>query len=204
MPESEDQSPFQLTPIHCVTPGKYPPFLGLSFLILKKTRLDKIMFWSLPSDDSKSEEFQVEREAGDKCPKALTVCGGRGKKKARTDKKARAEHLKERACLVLIPRAGMGLSRHLVTICWMRILTSEDISSAGAAFNTGPEAPSHSALTSSAWQGDSCEQLQHFQPAWERPLPTTTSSQMLQKKTTPGMLLASQKPSYVCPHKVTN
>lgn len=98
----------------------------------------------------------------------------------------------------------MGLGRHLVTICWMRELISKAISSTGAAFNTGPEAPSHSPLTSSAWQGDSCEQLQHFQPAWERPQPATTFPQMLQKKTTPGMLLASQKPSYVCPHKVTN
>lgn len=110
----------------------------------------------------------------------------RGKKKAQTDNKVCGAPQRKG----LIPGAVMGLGRHLVTICWTRELTSKDISSAGAALNTGPEALSHSALTSSAWQGDSCEQLQRFQPTWDRPLPATTSSNMLQKKTTPGMLLA--------------
>ena len=61
-PESRDRSLETLPPVHSVTPGKHSTSQGLSLLILKKKRWDKITFASLPVYASKSEKIQVERE----------------------------------------------------------------------------------------------------------------------------------------------
>lgn len=67
-PESRDGSPETLPPVHSVTSGKHLTLRGLSLLILKKKRWDKITCVSLPVYASKSEKIQVERETEDKSP----------------------------------------------------------------------------------------------------------------------------------------
>lgn len=72
----------------------------------KKKRLDEITFRSLPVYDSKFEEIQAEREAGDKCQKVLTVPWGKERAQDRPGDKRST--VRTGCCLVPTPRAGTG------------------------------------------------------------------------------------------------